>query len=51
MRSRLRRHPAIILRELAEGIPHVTDGMVEIPDRAGLGVTMDNDFVKRYAIR
>jgi L-alanine-DL-glutamate epimerase-like enolase superfamily enzyme len=25
-------------------------GYLEIPDRPGLGVTLDTDFVRRYAI-
>jgi L-alanine-DL-glutamate epimerase-like enolase superfamily enzyme len=25
------------------------DGYIEIPDRPGLGVTVNEDFVKRYA--
>jgi L-alanine-DL-glutamate epimerase-like enolase superfamily enzyme len=37
-----------MLHELAlEGFP-VTDGMIEIPDRPGLGVTIDEAFVERY---
>ena len=28
----------------------VKDGMVEIPDRPGLGLTINQDFVKRYAV-
>ena len=39
-----------LLQELSkEGFP-VKDGMLEIPDRPGLGVTVDEDFVKRYAV-
>ena len=26
------------------------DGMVEIPDRPGLGVTINDDFVKEYTV-
>ena len=39
-----------LLQELSkEGFP-VKDGMLEIPDRPGLGVTVDLDFVTRYAV-
>ena len=34
-----------ILFELAEQGPVLKDGMVEIPDRPGLGVTINDDFV------
>jgi L-alanine-DL-glutamate epimerase-like enolase superfamily enzyme len=27
----------------------VEDGQIEIPDRAGLGITVNEDFVRRYA--
>jgi L-alanine-DL-glutamate epimerase-like enolase superfamily enzyme len=37
-----------MLHELAvENFP-VVEGYVEIPDRPGLGVTVDEDFVARY---
>jgi L-alanine-DL-glutamate epimerase-like enolase superfamily enzyme len=39
-----------LLQELpVEGFP-VKDGTIEIPDRPGLGVTINEDFVKRYAV-
>ncbi len=39
-----------LLQELSkEGFP-VKDGMLEIPDRPGLGVTIDAGFVKRYSV-
>jgi len=39
-----------LLHELAEeGFP-VKDGYVDIPDRPGLGVTINGDFVKRFAV-
>lgn len=39
-----------VLHELVvEDFP-VVDGMIEIPDRPGLGVTIDDAFVKRYAV-
>lgn len=39
-----------LLHELAvEDFP-IVDGMLEIPDRPGLGVTIDQDFVERYAV-
>jgi L-alanine-DL-glutamate epimerase-like enolase superfamily enzyme len=40
-----------LLQELAlEGFP-VKDGMVEIPDRPGLGITIDEKFVEKYRVR
>ena len=40
-----------MLHELAlEKFP-VVDGMIEIPDRPGLGVTIDEAFVARYRVR
>jgi L-alanine-DL-glutamate epimerase-like enolase superfamily enzyme len=39
-----------MLFELAEEAPVSVDGMVEIPDRPGLGVTINEDFVKRYTV-
>jgi L-alanine-DL-glutamate epimerase-like enolase superfamily enzyme len=29
----------------------VVDGMIEIPERPGLGVTIDEAFVERYRVR
>jgi L-alanine-DL-glutamate epimerase-like enolase superfamily enzyme len=40
-----------MLHELAlENFP-VVDGMIEIPERPGLGVTIDEAFVERYRVR
>lgn len=39
-----------VMHELAVEKFPVVDGMIEIPDRPGLGVTIDEDFVKRYAV-
>jgi L-alanine-DL-glutamate epimerase-like enolase superfamily enzyme len=39
-----------ILFELAEEAPVLIDGMVKIPDRPGLGVKINYDFVKHYAV-
>jgi L-alanine-DL-glutamate epimerase-like enolase superfamily enzyme len=40
-----------MLHELAlEDFP-VVDGMIEIPDRPGLGVTIDERFVPRHRVR
>jgi L-alanine-DL-glutamate epimerase-like enolase superfamily enzyme len=39
-----------VMHELAVEKFPVVDGMLEIPDRPGLGVTIDEEFVKRYAI-
>ncbi len=40
-----------LLQELAqEGFP-LQDGTVEIPDRPGLGLTINQDFVDRYRVR
>ncbi len=39
-----------LLQELAlEGFP-VKDGMIDIPDRPGLGITIDQKFVERYRV-
>ena len=38
-----------MLQELAEEQFPVKDGMVEIPDRPGLGITVKEDFVRRHA--
>jgi len=37
-----------LLHELAVEKFPVADGLIEIPDRPGLGVTVDEDFVRRY---
>lgn len=39
-----------LLHELAEENFPVIDGMVEIPDRPGLGVTINNDFVLHHTV-
>jgi L-alanine-DL-glutamate epimerase-like enolase superfamily enzyme len=39
-----------LLHELSEEKFEVKDGMIEIPDRPGLGVTIDASFVERYAV-
>ncbi len=39
-----------MLHELAQEDFLVRDGMLEIPDRPGLGVTVDQTFVDRYAM-
>ena len=38
-----------LLRDLAVEDFVAVDGYIDIPDRPGLGVTVDEDFVKRYA--
>jgi L-alanine-DL-glutamate epimerase-like enolase superfamily enzyme len=38
-----------LLHELVHETFAVVDGHVEIPDRPGLGITVDEDFVRRYA--
>ena len=38
-----------LLHELVHEKFAVVDGHVEIPDRPGLGITVDEDFVRRYA--
>jgi len=40
-----------MLRELAAETFVVRDGRIEIPDRPGLGITIDLDFCARYAVR
>ena len=40
-----------MLHELAHDDFPVVDGMIEIPDRPGLGVTIDEAFVERYRAR
>ena len=37
-----------MLHELVEEDFTVVDGYLEIPDRPGLGVTIDQDFVAKY---
>ena len=37
-----------MLHELADEKFPVVDGMIEIPDRPGLGVTIDEAFVARH---
>lgn len=39
-----------LLHELADEKFTVNNGMIEIPDRPGLGVTIDEAFVRRYAV-
>jgi L-alanine-DL-glutamate epimerase-like enolase superfamily enzyme len=39
-----------LLQDLVEEKFAVENGMVEIPDRPGLGLTINEDFVKRYAV-
>jgi L-alanine-DL-glutamate epimerase-like enolase superfamily enzyme len=39
-----------LLHELARERFTVVDGEIEIPDRPGLGVTIDEDFVARWAV-
>ena len=40
-----------MLRELAAETFVIRDGRIEIPDRPGLGITVDPDFCARYAVR
>ena len=40
-----------MLFELSPEAPECIDGYVEIPDRPGLGVTINNDFVEHYAVK
>jgi L-alanine-DL-glutamate epimerase-like enolase superfamily enzyme len=40
-----------MLHELVHEKFTVTDGQIEIPDRPGLGVTVDEDFVRRHTRR
>jgi L-alanine-DL-glutamate epimerase-like enolase superfamily enzyme len=40
-----------LLHELAEEDFKAVDGMIEIPDKPGLGVTINEDFVRRYTVR
>lgn len=39
-----------LLHDLAEGLPEVRDGMIELPETPGLGLTIDEEFVKRYSV-
>jgi L-alanine-DL-glutamate epimerase-like enolase superfamily enzyme len=39
-----------LLHELAQEQFPVQDGTVEIPDRPGLGITINEDFAARYAV-
>ena len=38
-----------LLHELVHEKFEVVNGQLEIPDRPGLGITVDEDFVRRYA--
>jgi L-alanine-DL-glutamate epimerase-like enolase superfamily enzyme len=38
-----------MLQELVAEKFTITDGQVEIPDRPGLGITVDETFLARYA--
>ena len=40
-----------LLHGLAEEEFKAVDGMIEIPDRPGLGVTIDEDFVRKYRVQ
>ena len=40
-----------MLFELSEETPVLVDGMIEIPDRPGLGVTINYDFVEQYSVK
>ena len=40
-----------MLFELSPEAPVCIEGYVEIPDRPGLGVTINNDFVEHYAVK
>lgn len=40
-----------MLRELAPASFNIHEGQVEIPDRPGLGIMVNEDFVKRYAVK
>ena len=40
-----------MLHELVHETFTVVDGQIEIPDRPGLGITVDEDFVRRHARR
>jgi L-alanine-DL-glutamate epimerase-like enolase superfamily enzyme len=40
-----------MLFELSEETPVLVDGMIEIPDRPGLGVTINYNFVEQYSVK
>ena len=40
-----------MLHELGEEDFKVIDGYIEIPDRPGLGVTINEDFVNKYRVK
>lgn len=40
-----------LLHELAEEKFTVSDGFIDVPDRPGLGVTVNEGFVERYAVK
>ena len=40
-----------MLHDLVEEDFPVVDGQIEIPDRPGLGLTLDDGFVERYRVR
>jgi L-alanine-DL-glutamate epimerase-like enolase superfamily enzyme len=39
-----------MLRELSIDLPVVRDGYMDIPDKPGLGVTVNPEFVQRYRV-
>lgn len=39
-----------LLHELAEEKFKAVDGMIDIPDKPGLGITINQDFVRRYSV-
>ena len=41
---------AALLRGLAEEQFVATDGMIDIPDRPGLGITVREDFAERHTV-
>ncbi|MBI2223647.1 MAG: mandelate racemase/muconate lactonizing enzyme family protein, partial [Betaproteobacteria bacterium] len=40
-----------LLHDLSEPTPVLEDGMLEIPERPGLGLKINEDFVRHYAMR
>jgi len=40
-----------LIRELVRGVPQLDDGFVNISDRPGLGVELDEDVVERFLVR
>ena len=40
-----------LLHELAEEDFKAVDGMIEIPDKPGLGITINEDFVRKYSVK